>query len=102
MANFPATQNPQQYYSVSFDASTSTGESQELSYNASFLQIENRTCESLYVSVGSTTPSTGGYDLTTGEKLTIQPGGTRVRDLSVARNTTTTDLAGGLKVLGLN
>lgn len=99
MAIVSPTNNPNRYSLGSWlGASTSTGEAVDFGFNASYLRVENLGTETVYLGVGTSGATTADYPFSTGEVLTLQ--NVLTRDLSVSRNTTTTDLT-GLKVHAL-
>lgn len=92
--------NPECYINQgAFAASTSTADAIDFGFNCHYLRVENISDEEVYVRFGSTAATTDDYPLSTGDvfELTVGP---LCRDLSVSRNTTTTDLS-GLQVIAL-
>lgn len=94
--------NPQQYTNQGvFANSTSTGEAIDLGFNCHYVYAKNiGGAGDVYVLFGSTEATTGSYVISTGEEISI-PTGPLTRDLSMVRNTTSTD-ASGVKVLALS
>ena len=94
MAIIQPKMNPDQYLNQGWLAlSTSTGGAVDLGFNATYLRIENISAETYYLSLGTTSATTGDYPLSTGEVISFEHG-PQIRDLAASRNTATTDLDG--------
>lgn len=93
----PFLRNDPNQYAAEDTASSTTPTGHALTFNAHVLQLRNDKSVPVYVSLGTTAWSTGGFRTCAGESLEVA--GVRFSRLSVASTATST--AGQVRILAL-